>query len=111
MRHEPGFGSHPRKDRPAYGAGDAQTLLDSLYAKRIGSNGTEQATGENVGFFAVGVARQEEEFFATPADHRIGEPGRRADAARDLDQHLISNLMPELVVDFLEVVNIDEIEN
>ena len=64
-----------------------------------------------MGFPTVGVARQEEEFFAAPADHRIGKPGGRIDAMRDLDQDLISDLVPELVVDLLEVVDVDQIED
>jgi hypothetical protein len=85
--------------------------LAGFYAERTGSDRTENAIREYVGFFAVGVAREEEKFLAAPADHRIGKAGGRTDAPRDFDQDLISNLVPEFVVDFLEVVDINEIKN
>src|ERR1035438_8587732 len=111
MRDELRLQFLPWKSRPTDRTGDAENRFGALYPIGLGPNRIENAIGENVGFFTVSVTRQQKKFLASPADHGIGKPGSGIDATRHLGQNLVSNLVPEKVVDPLEVVDVDHIEN
>src|SRR5258708_3461712 len=111
MRHELWLQLLPWESCPTDGACDAESCLGAFYAIDLGPYRIEDATRENMGIFAVRVTRQEKKLLAAPADYGIGKPGRRADTPRDLDQNLVSNLVPEQVVDSLEVVDVNHIEH
>ncbi len=51
---------------------------------------------------------EHEEFLAAPAHDHVRFPQRLAQPARDRDQHGIAGCMPELVVDQLEVIEVDQ---
>nr|GEU28309.1 hypothetical protein [Tanacetum cinerariifolium] len=56
----------------------------------------------------VELGKDHREFIAAQARHRIGRPHARADAARRLHQQDVALVVAQGVVDFLEVVEVDE---
>jgi len=57
VRDELGFRFLPREHSPTNGAGDAQIDFAAFHTVGPVSDGNHDAIGENVGFFAIGVAR------------------------------------------------------
>ena len=78
--------------------------------RRIG-DGRENALGQQFGFSAVGVTRDDQELFPAPAHQHIGMADGRTDAAGHFNQHFISDIVPVAVVDFFEIVGVDQVKN
>ena len=57
---------------------------------------------------AVDTVAQHDELVATEPGDRVGRPQRRLDAPRHVDQHDVTGIVAERVVDRLEVVDIEE---
>ena len=59
--------------------------------------------------FGLGVPGQKEHDFVAPVPHSgVVFPHAQHQQARDADQHFVSDLVRELVVDLFELVEIDE---
>ena len=79
--------------------------------ERFAGDGGEDACGERGGFLAFAKTGDDEEFFAAPADQYIRIANGGADAGGQVDEHLVAGIVAEAIVDFFEVVGVDEIEN
>ncbi len=106
-----GIVREPGKRGPAQRAGAIDRFPGAVQRKgRVGDRG-ENALGQQFGFVAVGVAGDDEEFFPTPAQQHVGVANGRAEAAGHFDEHPVADVVTIAVVDFLEVVDVDQIEN
>ncbi len=56
----------------------------------------------------TGVRQQQQKLFATPARHHILLAHRNLKRSRQRFQHLVTDVVAELIVDVLEMVDIDQ---
>ena len=74
-----------------------------------GTQGDRDPIGDLVGVRGIGdVLEQERELVAAEAGHRVAGADRRAQPLADLLEHAVARLVPEAVVDRLEVVEVHE---
>src|SRR5579859_4055273 len=101
----------PRKGGPANRHGAVQRKARAFDLERLARNRGENARGERGGFLALAKAGDDEKFFAAPANQDVGIANRGADAGGQFDEHLITGIVAEAVVDFFEVIGVDEVED
>ena len=99
--HVPGEGGPANRD------GAVQRKARAFDLERFAGNRGENAGGERGGFLALAKAGDDEKFFAAPADEDVGIANGGADASGEVDEHLITSIVAEAVIDFLEVVGVD----
>ena len=71
-------------------------------------NSSPQLFGEVDRFLSVRAGQQDHELLAAEARNNVALSEFAADLVGNLAQYLITGLVPELVVDSLEVIEIDE---
>ena len=105
-------GSHvPGKSGPADRDGAVERKARTFDLVRLAGNGREDASGERGGFLAFAKTGDDKELLAAPADQDVGIANGGADTSGEVDEHLIAGVVAEAVVDFLEMVSVDQIED
>ena len=89
---------------------DAQRHFDVLavHRERLVERGHDPLGGLDGLVRAADRLEQHAELVAAEPGRRVGGAQARAQAARDVDEELVADGVPELVVDHLEVVEIEE---
>src|SRR5215469_1206561 len=75
----------PGKGRPSDRTSAIDALARGTKCERFVANRQQDAFGKKFGFFAIGVARDDQKFLPSPPDQDIGVADRGTDAARHLD--------------------------
>lgn len=101
----------PGESSPADGDGAMKRKVRAFEFERLAGNSGEDAGGESGGFLALAKTGDDEKLFAAPADEYIGIANGGADAGGEINEHLIASVVAEAIVDFFEMVGVDEIEN
>ena len=76
--------------------------------ERAGEAGRDPLGGRDRVAFAGDVVQQQAELVAAEARDRVGRPDGLAESRRDARQQLVAGVVPERVVDLLEVIEVDE---
>src|SRR5580704_15807467 len=101
----------PGESGPTNRDGAMQRNASALDFKGFPGNGREDSCGESGRFFAFTKTGDHQKFFASPPDQHVGIANGGADAGGQVDEHLIAGIVAEAIVDFLEMVRVDQIEN
>ena len=99
-----GAGAVVRADRDADRRADLE--LGPVEHERVVEH-LEDLRRDRLGAGAVQTGADEHELVAAEPGEQVAGAGDAADAARDLDEHLVAGGVPERVVDELEVVEVD----
>ena len=101
-----GVGQRVGGDDDADAAGDGEVVA---FVHEALADGPQRPTGDQTGVVVVAQAgAQQHELVAPEAGHGVAAPGDPGQAPADLDQHPVTGVVAERVVDGLEVVEVDE---
>ena len=99
------LGGRREGDRPD-ARGDATTY--AVEGRRVVADALDDEVGDPLGSGLVGVGEHDGELVAAHPRHDVGGADRAAQQSRDRDEELVAGVVPERVVDLLEVVEVEQ---